>query len=783
MPAFYIDVENSAGVKQGGGPITSASGWRYTARMDKAGVFQFSMPASDPKAASILKKYIVRAYAYLDGAYVEVGAGIIDRIEKQVQNDGTVRLLVAGDDLIRELTYRSVHTLKLESGGNPISHAAAVALVDAVLTTPLDGWVFTPDASPPNDSIYGYFNGETVLQAAIKVAEKSQSHFYRGEGRSLIFDSEFSLSSQRAIQARGELSAFNCAITKLTQKIDTYDLITRIYPRGSGNANVQLTLRATDRVAPAGYTLDTLNNYIEYNQGTTDYGRIERQVDFRDIGPISNTNLDVIAASNALYDASLEYLRRHSSELEQATYTVQLSGCRTLLRPMQSIRVVYKDSLADLDIDADLNILEATIEVSDDEIYTTNMVVSNADRWPKTDVGVVVDGIAEGHIYQALQQLSANSYVTAYNKNIDGDHDATFRFRFGNEVTQLQQVLFEFQLLEFESTVRSIGGASSGSGDIPTTEPSVDETGQNNDNSGTATGDTGTATGNTGAASGNTGEAEGGDLEGDGSHVHYLPVLDETVGGGDFPMYARAVSGRPVLNIPGISTGETSMITSAQADHTHGLNSHTHSMNNHVHSLNNHVHSLNNHIHTLNNHIHDISEAIVAVYGVFRESAANTYEIDNLQYNVNGLGWEELSDAVDVGGGWFALDITDAVQHDTTFRPLQENNELVIRAKSITLLDWIGSANTISADTAVDHGFEVGDIIVITGAPLSDEMVDINTTWEISAKDDDSFLATNNNFPTGVGDGTGGSVTTYKTVTVDAQLSVRSVIQAILFES
>lgn len=474
---FYIDIENSAGQRQGSGPITSASQWRYTARMDKAGNFDFVMPASDPKAILVQKKRIARAYARINGAWTEVGAGIIDRIEKQPQADGSVVLRVSGDDLVRELTYRSVLNLKLYNDGLAVSHSVALAATGAYAPS---GWTFAPDSSPPNDSVYGYFNGETVLAAMVKIADKSQNHFYRGVGRSLVFASSFAPSGVRAIQAHGDLASETCAIVNLTEQIDTYDLITRIYPRGSGNANVQLTLRATDRSAPSGYTLNTSQNYIENDTATANYGRIERQIDFRDIGPIANTDADIEAASNMLFDAALEYLKRNSTELEQATYTLQVAGCSQLLRPMQSIKVVYRDLTAGLDINTDLNILEATWQVSTDGVYTTDLIVSNADRWPSSDVSTIVDSIAEGHVYQALPQLNANSYVTAYTKNVDENNMAAFRFRFGPEIVNLQQVLFEFQILPFESTVRSVASdsptTSSGGGTTATSSSGGSQT-------------------------------------------------------------------------------------------------------------------------------------------------------------------------------------------------------------------------------------------------------------------------------------------------------------------
>ena len=60
---FYIDVLDVQGNKLGSGPITSASGWRSTARMDRAGDFSFTLPASDDKAALIQEKRRVRCMA------------------------------------------------------------------------------------------------------------------------------------------------------------------------------------------------------------------------------------------------------------------------------------------------------------------------------------------------------------------------------------------------------------------------------------------------------------------------------------------------------------------------------------------------------------------------------------------------------------------------------------------------------------------------------------------------------------------------------------------------
>ena len=455
---FYINIENSAGVVQGDGPITSAPGWTYTARMDRAGSFSFRMPATDPKAALVQKKRVARAFALLGSTWVEVGAGIIDDIQMTPGEDESTWLTVGGDDLLRELTYRSVLDLKIYLNNAPISHSAALQAVGAFAPS---GWSFTPDSSPPNSLLYGRFNGHNVLAALIKIAEKTQNHFYRGTGRSVVFASSFSASGVRAIRADGgDLAPETAAIKSLTQQIQTYDLITRIYPRGSGNGDVQLTLRATTRTAPTGFVLNKAQNYIESTAAAATYGRIEQQVDFREIGPIENTTADIQAAANMLFDAALEELRRRSTELEQATYTISLDQCSALLRPMQSIFVDYSDPDAGLTVRQTLNILEATWSVDESGVQTTGLVVSNADRWPDSDAGTVVDSIEQAFLYQALPQLNANSYTTGYRFNLDSQEVGQISFDFGPEVVQLQRVSLKFRLLRFESTVKSVSGES-----------------------------------------------------------------------------------------------------------------------------------------------------------------------------------------------------------------------------------------------------------------------------------------------------------------------------------
>lgn len=113
---IWIDIEDSSGAKQGSGPIISATRWRSTKRLDRAGTFEFEMPAGDPRAASLAAKRVARCWGIVDGVLTELGAGIIDKITVQPGKPSVIK--VSGDDLLRELTYRSVGFLDLTNEDN-----------------------------------------------------------------------------------------------------------------------------------------------------------------------------------------------------------------------------------------------------------------------------------------------------------------------------------------------------------------------------------------------------------------------------------------------------------------------------------------------------------------------------------------------------------------------------------------------------------------------------------------------------------------------------------------
>lgn len=108
---FWIDIEDSAGNRVGPGPITTAEGWQWSPRLDEAGTFRFRMPASDPAAAHLVEKRVVRCYAMMDGVKTPLGAGVIDEVALDVGDPSMLE--VSGPDLLAELSQVSVKQLRI----------------------------------------------------------------------------------------------------------------------------------------------------------------------------------------------------------------------------------------------------------------------------------------------------------------------------------------------------------------------------------------------------------------------------------------------------------------------------------------------------------------------------------------------------------------------------------------------------------------------------------------------------------------------------------------------
>lgn len=394
---FEIDAETQAGARLGSGPITTASRLAVTSRVDAAGSVAVDLPATDPDTALFpdnVSRY-VRGRAF-DASWATVGRGVI---KGRTLSSDSKTLKLAGPDIIDELTRTHVGTLQLHDGaGNPMAKASVLGAILAY-ALPGAGWTST---GVPSIDVYYEFGDETVLAALIKVTEVTGDHF-RVEDRTVVWLPTTAAgfvpvpSGLRAVDTGDpDDLAGNpeiCLIDgELEEVADDTPRITRIYPRGSGNAGARLYLNGTTRTAPAGYTLhldtDPAQSYIAYDAAETADGIISHVESLRDISVLGNaTTADGVAASNALFDAALPFLQKRLST--QKSYRLRITRVDLPILPGTSIRVVCThvvDAYRWINVDADFLILEATVTYeAADTSPGYDLQISTVDRWPNDD--------------------------------------------------------------------------------------------------------------------------------------------------------------------------------------------------------------------------------------------------------------------------------------------------------------------------------------------------------------------------------------------------------------
>ena len=634
---FWVDIEDNSGQKLGRGPLRALN-FNCTSLLSACGEFSFEVSDADPNRENLVEKRVaICRYIDQTGSVKEFGSGVIDKIVTSLAEDGSLVWKVSGNDLGRELTYRSVGALDLSG----VAGAGVLNAPEQIMALAPTGWTITDGMTLT--SIYAGFDGESILNALIRSGEKIGEHWRLDPGRMLQWLGEASYfipSGVRAVQhvndpVSAETVGSLAIITSLEEESDAAEVLTRVIPRGAGNGGAVLTLWPSTGAVPDGYTLDPAQNYVKRDDAELAYGRIERVLDFKDIGPLSNTSADIQAAANMLLLASVEHLRRYGAP--QKFYRLGLI-CNQLLAPGTTIEVVYRklqDGAVTYDLAETFNILKVERQITAEGVGTVGIGISAIDRLPQTDSDFLASQAAGARILATHQQLGASVDTISWRDELDDSQSASFSFWLGDEYTSVQRALLRFRIRPLRSTVKSVAGAS------------------------TTTASGGGSTSGSGGSSTPTSSSGGGQTANGGSHLHNTSVVNHA-GNKTVDWYEDGGFISPVV----ASGGPLTFQVGVNSSHDHTINAHTHDV------------SIPNHTHTTPDHTHTLTPVITTVYGIFEESAANTLVLANLQIWVNS-GSDLRGNVVDIGGGWYELDITDALT-DSVFRPVQAANSIEI---------------------------------------------------------------------------------------------------------
>lgn len=618
---FWIDILDANGDKQGDGPIQSATNWRTVTRLDRVGNCAFTMPASDERADLVQVKREAHCYTVVGGSLTSVGAMVIDKITRDVGPSGEVVLRVEGDDILRRLVNRSVGFLEVESSSPGGSGVAIGTALTSILGAMSPSWTYTVSGTS-TASVYARFAGESIFAALKRVADRFGHHFILDATNDLTWyagPDNLPSSGVRAIAHSTVKDNENpeiCLIDSLSEIEDSYDLVTRIYGFGAGDGKGRLDLTNTSRTAPTGYTLTAADSMLKNDAAETTYGRNEKYLSWKDISPLSNSDTHEETAANMLFDQMLYHLERHKDPAK--FYDLRVSRLNQVIKPGSTIKVVYlqfANGVKTLDINQDLTILETTTQIDSNGLRTTALKVATIDRWPESDVGMIVSRMEQGEVMEAHPQISPCLYeVGPYTRRMDSSTDAQFIVRIKDETVGLYRATLSFRTSSLVSNTATIESASS-------------------------------SVGTSGSGGSATPTSAGG-----ASHSHdsitINRVLTSSLTSNDKSVYFHQNDNELKFASDDSGPSAYTETSSGEATHTHTVNvpAHDHSV-------------------TIPAHSHNAS------YGLFKDSNFP----QNISISINGTDWTSA-----LGGPWAATNVAIDEEVDITdyLTPLRQNHTI-----------------------------------------------------------------------------------------------------------
>ena len=476
----WCDVFDSNYNRLGDGPVTAIKSASFRRAFDGAGTFNMSLVGTDEQALTLLtNERRVRIYGTtLDGTARVLGDGII-RQRNIAEQSGGVTLQVSGPDALDEL--KRVNTLLARTYRDTVQNVVNNLLAFAT------GWTATVDASIASNTIDVRYDGVSVLAALQNIADRYGYHLRLSSSTARTLEiSEFGddnglrISKTEIVTTETIQNSELLMVQRLSQGQTSEQIYNWLLPIGAGEGTAALTLEKSTRTSP--YTIQSTTAgdgrtlyYISDSTSISTYGTIQKVGQFKEIAPSGNTNTDIVAAANALYDAAVEDLQRHKQQQEQ--YSVTVKNVQQTIQPGDKIHLDYKARVQTesgfvdyLSIRDDFWILDVNETVSASGTSAT-LTISNVDQRVTTPAEQMMNAIEQINLrnLQPTTTGSVRSYV--YYEDMDGSNTVTIPIEFTTATLLLQRVRMRIQTRPLRSNItatESGGGStetSAGGGD------------------------------------------------------------------------------------------------------------------------------------------------------------------------------------------------------------------------------------------------------------------------------------------------------------------------------
>lgn len=467
---FRIDLLGASGNRLGGGPLTTVTQLATTERLDAAGDLVFSLPAADPRTVHITAGAQFDVYDTVDG-YL---GRFLHKQRSLDEAGGLATLTVQAFDLLRELSRYTIgyrRTYNYEDVADVVDDLIDVA----------PGWTAEVDASIGNTTVA--YEGGSVLMAVDVLRDRWGQHYRLKstdpDAKVLQFGAFGSASGVRLTQLRGQVSedfaeATEIAIVERIRLVEESEQIfNSVIPLGAGQGVNQITIQGSivgDYAVQTGTNKDGSSYYyLQDTDSIATYGVRWKELTLSGIHPLTNSDLNLSRARDALKLAAEAYLNRHL--VPTVVYAVTVRALRSPVRVGDTVRLAYRgvvDNYGYLDVDEDFYVMDlARNRVATGERTTTLTIATTAER-RTADSDVLVEVVRDVRALKVDVPVSmAYGKVGPYVKRMSSAVDAPFTIRIGDEVTFLHYAMLRFATAPLRSSVTSV---ASGGGTVETSE-------------------------------------------------------------------------------------------------------------------------------------------------------------------------------------------------------------------------------------------------------------------------------------------------------------------------
>jgi hypothetical protein len=630
---LWLDVQ-SGGTTTGPGPVVALASFSAAERLNQAGTWSALVPAADDRSVDLLQpRRTVLAWGWIDGEKRFLGGGVIESLRVRMGAGDAPMLEVSGRDLLEEFARAPVGDVSIEQPGG------AYDLADYIADGLPAGWSGgTLTGTPP--AFVARFVYDTFLGGLTSLADKFPIWFRRStaSGNPRNLDIFLSLPSTVALYVANadpvaiEANDAMCLITEISEERQANDLVYSAIAFGAGNGDARLTM-ALGTQWPDGSALSGI--YVPFSGVSFTYNSGDNT--------ILNTDAPLLlhgVLQRALAWKDIAPLSNNTADLQAAANTLVAAACQYLINHRQPI-TAYSLSVAGVR----------------QEILPGDLVHVSARKF--------VDGEKPINITANVRVLEVRTTVDANGVQTTGLTVATAdRWPESDNETLVQEIR-QSQIMEA----------------LPQMGPSIDTISYSEPIDDDYSADMRFWLGDETTTVNqvlvrfrvdpfrSTAKTVGGTLSGSvdiPSHTHTTPDHQHTfeISGGAAPTYpigfgAAGTAGGLVHNASAsdfdypTNSGEGGTTSSSGGSQT-GLEL-------------------------------DLSSALSLEYGIYEDSSGNTYAASDLEWLVNGSA--ASNSPVDVGGGWFSLDITPDVVTADGLRPVQAANAVTVQVKAASKAD------------------------------------------------------------------------------------------------